>query len=37
VRDPNYWARDLAPKRGSDNFDRVQVKIYKTTPRGWRR
>ncbi len=29
VRDPNYWARDLAPKRGSDNFDRVQVKIYR--------
>ena len=29
VRDPNYWARDLNVKRGSNNFDRVVVKIYK--------
>jgi microcin C transport system substrate-binding protein len=29
VRDPDYWARDLPVKRGSDNFDRITVKIYK--------
>ncbi|TAH10524.1 MAG: ABC transporter substrate-binding protein [Curvibacter sp.] len=29
VRDPNYWARDLNVKRGSANFDRIVVKIYK--------
>ena len=29
VRDPNYWARDLPVKRGSANFDRVLVKIYR--------
>ena len=29
VRDPHYWARDLNVKRGSNNFDRVVVKIYK--------
>ncbi|MBI2770721.1 MAG: ABC transporter substrate-binding protein [Burkholderiales bacterium] len=29
VRDPNYWARGLAIKRGSHNFDRITVKIYK--------
>ena len=29
VRDPNYWARELPPKRGTNNFDRVQVKIYR--------
>ncbi len=29
VRDPNYWARDLGVKRGSHNFDRITVKIYK--------
>lgn len=29
VRDPNYWARDLNVKRGSDNFDRIEVKIYR--------
>lgn len=29
VRDPNYWARDLNVKRGSSNFDRIAVKIYK--------
>ena len=29
VRDPGYWARDLPVKRGTANFDRVLVKIYK--------
>jgi len=29
VRDPSYWARDLNVKRGSANFDRIVVKIYK--------
>jgi microcin C transport system substrate-binding protein len=29
VRDPNYWARDLNVKRGTSNFDRITVKIYK--------
>lgn len=29
VRAPNYWARDLNVKRGSNNFDRIMVKIYK--------
>jgi microcin C transport system substrate-binding protein len=29
VRDPQYWARDLPAKRGSHNFDRITVKIYK--------
>lgn len=29
VRDPGYWARDLNVKRGSHNFDRITVKIYK--------
>jgi len=29
VRDPQYWARELNVKRGSDNFDRITVKIYK--------
>ncbi|HJS02962.1 MAG TPA: extracellular solute-binding protein [Variovorax sp.] len=29
VRDPNYWARDLGVKRGTGNFDRITVKIYK--------
>ena len=29
VRDTTYWARDLPPKRGTGNFDRVLVKIYK--------
>ncbi len=29
VRDPHYWARDLNVKRGTDNFDRITVKIYK--------
>ena len=29
VRDPNYWGKDLNVRRGSVNFDRVLVKIYK--------
>ena len=29
VRDPGYWAKDLNVKRGTSNFDRVTVKIYK--------
>lgn len=29
VRDPGYWARDLPVRRGTANFDRVTVKIYK--------
>lgn len=29
VRDPDYWARDLNVKQGSNNFDRITVKIYK--------
>lgn len=29
VRDPDYWARDLPVRRGTANFDRVSVKIYK--------
>jgi len=29
VRDPSYWAKDLNVKRGTDNFDRITVKIYK--------
>jgi microcin C transport system substrate-binding protein len=29
VRDPNYWARDLNVKRGTSNFERITVKIYK--------
>ena len=29
VRDPAYWARDLNVKRGTSNFDRITVKIYK--------
>jgi microcin C transport system substrate-binding protein len=29
VRDPDYWARDLNVRRGTGNFDRVQVKIYR--------
>ena len=29
VRDPQYWARELPVRRGTANFDRVQVKIYK--------
>ena len=29
IRDPNYWAKDLNVRRGTANFDRVTVKIYK--------
>ncbi len=29
VRDPDYWARDLPVRRGTANFDRILVKIYK--------
>ncbi|MEN9539204.1 MAG: hypothetical protein RLZZ126_1439, partial [Pseudomonadota bacterium] len=29
VRDVRYWARDLNVRRGTGNFDRVTVKIYK--------
>jgi microcin C transport system substrate-binding protein len=29
VRDPNYWARDLNVRRGTANFDRINIKIYK--------
>ncbi len=29
VRDPNYWARDLNVRRGMNNFDRIEVKIYR--------
>ena len=29
VRDPDYWARDLPVRRGTGNFDRIIVKIYK--------
>lgn len=29
VRDPNYWARELNVRRGSANFDRITVKIYR--------
>ena len=29
VRDPGYWARDLNVRRGTENFERITVKIYK--------
>lgn len=29
VRDLNYWAKDLNVRRGTANFDRITVKIYK--------
>ena len=29
VRDPDYWARDLNVRRGTGNFERITVKIYK--------
>ncbi len=29
LRDPGYWAKDLAVRRGQNNFDRIEVKIYK--------
>ena len=29
VRDPDYWARELNVRRGTANFDRILVKIYR--------
>jgi microcin C transport system substrate-binding protein len=29
ARDPAYWAKDLNVRRGTANFDRILVKIYK--------
>ncbi len=29
VRDPHYWGRDLNVRRGTANFERITVKIYK--------
>ncbi len=29
VLDKTYWARDLAVRKGSNNFERITVKIYK--------
>ncbi|MBY0467156.1 MAG: extracellular solute-binding protein, partial [Burkholderiales bacterium] len=29
VRDPAYWGADLPVRKGSGNFDRITVKIYK--------
>jgi microcin C transport system substrate-binding protein len=29
VRDANYWAKDLNVRRGTANFERIMVKIYK--------
>ena len=29
VRNANYWAKDLNVKRGTGNFERITVKIYK--------
>jgi microcin C transport system substrate-binding protein len=29
VRDPAYWAKDLPVRKGTANFDRITVKIYK--------
>jgi microcin C transport system substrate-binding protein len=29
VRDAQYWGRDLAVRRGMNNFDRITVKIYR--------
>ena len=31
VRDPQYWARDLAVRKGMFNFDRINYKMYKDT------
>ncbi len=28
-RDPNYWGRDLAVKRGQDNFDEIRIEYYR--------
>jgi microcin C transport system substrate-binding protein len=29
VRDPNYWGANLPVRKGSNNFDRITVKIYR--------
>jgi len=29
VRDPDYWGRNLAVRKGMNNFDRITVKIYR--------
>ncbi|MBC5764350.1 extracellular solute-binding protein [Ramlibacter albus] len=29
VRDPGYWAKDLAVRRGMANFDRITIRIYR--------
>jgi microcin C transport system substrate-binding protein len=29
VRDPDYWGRHLAVRKGSNNFDRITIKIYR--------
>ncbi len=29
ARDPNYWGRNLAVRKGMANFDRVTIKIYR--------
>ena len=29
LRDPDYWARELNVRRGTANFDRILVKIYR--------
>ena len=29
VLDPNYWAKDLNVRRGTSNFERITVKIYR--------
>ena len=29
VRDPKHWARDLPSRKGTANFDRILVKIYR--------
>ena len=31
VRDPNYWGKNLAVRRGMFNFDRITYKLYKDT------
>ena len=29
VRDPNYWGRNLPVRKGTGNFDRITVKLYR--------
>ena len=29
TRDPSYWGRELPVRRGTNNFDRITVKIYR--------